>query len=424
MPTAIVAGGGLAGLAAALALAEAGFRVRLFEARAVLGGRASSFVPPDGGDPIDNGQHILLGCCTNLLDFYTRLGVRDLIRFHREFHCVERGGRVSRLHAGWLPAPWQVAGSFLRLPFLGLGDKLAVLRSLSMEDWLAAQRQPPQAIRRFWHPVLIGAVNEELDRMAAAHAFQVVRLAFLGDRRAFELGVPPVPLSRLYERPVPGVTFILRSPVERIAIRDGAAQGAVVNGEFEEADHVVLAVPPERVSALAPELKLDVTPFEFVPITSIHLWFDRSVMDLPHAALVESRVHWVFNKAGGRHLLGVVSASRGLVEMSREAVISLGRREVEDYFPAARAARLERAHVIKELRATFSARPGLEAHRPVAETRIRGLYLAGDWTRTGWPATMEGAVRSGYLAAEATTRAAGTPRRFLVPDLGAVEQAE
>ena len=435
MSTAIVVGGGLAGMAAAVALAETGFRVRLFEARAALGGRASSFPPPDAQDPaelIDNCQHILLGCCTHLLDFYARLGVRRLIRFHREFHFLERGGRVSRLRAGRLPAPWRLLASFLRLRFLSAADKLGVMRALAalrresgrrdldeitMAEWLAGQRQTPAAIRRFWQPVLVSAVNEELDRMAAAHAFQVFRLAFLGDRRGFELGVPVAPLSRLYEQGVPGVEVQLRSPVERIAVRDGAAVGAVVNGELCEADHIVLALSPDRAAALAPELDLDLSPFEYVPITGIHLWFDRPVMALPHAALVESPIHWVFNKAEGRYLLAVVSAARGLVEMGREEVVSLACRELGDYFPAARAARLARAHVVKELRATFSARPGMEAHRPVAETRIRGLYLAGDWTRTGWPATMEGAVRSGYLAAEAVTRAAGTPPRVPVPDL-------
>jgi zeta-carotene desaturase len=286
-----------------------------------------------------------------------------------------------------------------------------------MGDWLAGQRQTPRAIRRFWAPVLVSAVNEELDRMAAAHAFQVFRLAFLGDRRAFEMGVPTVPLSRLYARPIPGVEIHLGRPVERVIVQDGAAVGVVVNTERCVAGHVVLAVPPDRVAALAPELELDLTPFEFVPITGIHLWFNRPVTDLPHAALVEGALHWVFNKAEGRYLLGVVSASRGLLERSREEVIALARREVEDFFPSAPAARLERAHVVKELRATFSPRPGMETRRPVAETRMRNLFLAGDWTRTGWPATMEGAVRSGYLAAEAATRAAAAPRRFLAPEL-------
>ncbi len=420
-------------MAAAAALAQAGFRVDLFEARPALGGRASSFTPPDakdGSELIDNCQHILLRCCANLLDFYRRLGALERIRFYDEFHFVEPGGRVSRLRAGLLPAPWHLAGSFLRLRFLSGADKLAVVRGLAalrregrrsdldaitMMDWLSRQRQTPGAIRRFWQPVLVSAVNEDLDRLAAAHAFQVFRLAFLGERRAYELGVPTVPLSRLYDRPVPGVETQLGRPVERVAVRDGAVAGVVVAGALFEADYVVLAVPPDRVPALAPELELDLTPFACVPITGIHLWFDRPVMDSPHAALLDGALHWVFNKAGGRYLLGVASASRGLVEMSRDDVVALALRELAEFFPRIAAARLERAHVVKELHATFSARPGLEAVRPVSETRIRNLFLAGDWTRTGWPATMEGAVRSGYLAAEAVTRAAGEPRQFVVP---------
>jgi zeta-carotene desaturase len=425
MPTALVAGGGLAGLAAAVALADAGFRVDLFEARATLGGRASSFTPPEGGEPIDNCQHILLGCCTHLLDFYARLGVRDQIRFYREYYFVERGGRASRLRPWGLPAPWHLLPSFLGLRFLSATDKLAVVRGLralarqagrrdldeiTMGDWLAAERQTPAALRRFWQPVLISALNEDLDRAAAAHAFQVFRLAFLGKASGFELGVPAVPLSRLYERPLPGVRVHLRRPVERIVVREGAAVGAMVQGALCVANRVVLAVPPDRIPALVPELELNLALFEYAPIAGIHLWFDRPVMSLPHAALLESPIHWVFNKAEGRYVLAVVSAARGLVEMSRERVISLAVNELGDYFAPARAARLERAHVVKELHATFSPRPGLEAHRPPCETRIRGLYLAGDWTRTGWPATMEGAVRSGYQAARAGQQG-GMPAR-------------
>lgn len=419
MPSALVAGGGLAGLAAAVALAEAGFRVDLFEARATLGGRASSFTPPDGGPPIDNCQHILLACCKNLLDFYTRLGVRDLVRFDREYYLVERGGRASRLRATRWPAPWHLLASFLRLRFLGAADKLSVIRALralaresnrpdlddiTMGEWLAARRQTPAALRRFWQPVLVSALNEELDRAAAAHAFQVFRLAFLGEGSGFELGVPAVTLSRLYDRPIPGVTVHLRSPVERIVTREGAARGAVVNGALCVADHVVLAVPLDRIPALAPELELNLAPFEYVPILGIHLWFDRPVMDFPHAALLESPIHWVFNKAEGRYLLAVVSAARELVERRREEIVAVAQRELGEYFPAAGSARLQRAHVVKERRATFSPKPGLEAHRPPSETPIRGLYLAGDFTRTGWPATMEGAVRSGYLAAQAARK--------------------
>jgi hypothetical protein len=154
--------------------------------------------------------------------------------------------------------------------------------------------------------------------------------------------------------------------------------------------------------------------FEHSPITGIHLWFDRPVTHLPHAVLLDRTVQWMFNKDGGRYVQLVVSASRGLLEIPRNEVIELGVRELGEFCPEVRGARLVKAHVVKEVRATFSAAPGLELLRPESRTKFSNVFLAGDWTRSGWPATMEGAVRSGYLAAEAV---AGTPGKFLVPDI-------
>jgi zeta-carotene desaturase len=179
------------------------------------------------------------------------------------------------------------------------------------------------------------------------------------------------------------------------------------------ADYYVSAVPFERITALIPDLQFDASPFEHSPITGIHLWFDRPVMDLPHATLLDRTIQWAFNKGEGRYVQLVVSASRSLLPMPREEVIALALKELTEFFPLAAGATLERAHVVKEARATFSARPGLADARPEARTAIPNLFLAGDWTRTGWPATMEGAVRSGYLAAEAVLAAAGSPRAIL-----------
>ncbi len=168
---------------------------------------------------------------------------------------------------------------------------------------------------------------------------------------------------------------------------------------------------------MIPGLSVNVDRFEHSPITGIHLWFDRPVTDLPHATLLDRTIQWMFNKREGRYLQLVVSASRSLVETPRAEVIALALRELAEFFPLVREAKLEKAHVVKEIRATFSAKPGLEPFRPVARTKIANLFLAGDWTRSGWPATMEGAVRSGYLAAEAVTEAAGFPQHFVVPDI-------
>jgi hypothetical protein len=200
----------------------------------------------------------------------------------------------------------------------------------------------------------------------------------------------------------------LRTPVERID-----PEGIIAAGERHTAEYYICALPFERL----PVLGLPAPAFEHSPITGIHLWFDRRITDLPHATLLDRTVQWVFNKSEGRYLQLVVSASRELAAASRADIIALAVRELGEFFPAARGARLEKAHVIKELRATYSAAPGTEALRPPPETGRPDLFLAGDWTRSGWPATMEGAVRSGYLAAEAVARASGRPARFLLPDI-------
>jgi squalene-associated FAD-dependent desaturase len=426
----IVIGGGLAGLAAAAALGGEGYHVRLLEARPFLGGRATSY--QTGGETIDNCQHVLLRCCVNLLDFYGRMGVAGDIVFYRELYFLEPGGRSSVMRRS--------LSSFLGLHFLNLSEKLAVARALlairrehstrsdleriSMQQWLEEKRQPARAIERFWRQVLVSAINEDLDRMAAIHAFQVFLKGFLSNPEFYQMGVPAVPLSHLYAaeawKKLGTVKILPRTPVQRIIVENGEVRGlTTADGELC-ANFYVSAVPFDRVAALLPslppQLAADLAAFEHSPITGVHLWFDRPITDLPHATLLDRTIQWMFNKSQGRYIELVISASRSLVETKREDVIALAVRELAEFFPAVRQASLEKSHVVKEIRATFSARPGLEAHRPVSRTAIPNLFLAGDWTRSGWPATMEGAVRSGYLAAEAVSAAAGAPRKFLLPD--------
>lgn len=408
----LVAGGGLAGLASAVALADRGHEVDLHEARAFLGGRATSYQHQD--ETIDNCQHVLLRCCDNLLDLYRRLGVADRIEFHREFFFVEPGGRISTLKAGMLPAPLHFSGAFAGLRFLTWADKISIARAMlairveresrtdldriTMLDWLREKRQTHGAIERFWRQVLVSAINEELDRMAASHGFQVFWLGFLASAEGYEMGVPAVPLAELYAR-APKVRVHYRSTVEKFIEEDGRIAAALINGERVTADVYVSAVPYERAGALLPGLGLDFTGWEHSPITGIHLWFDREITKLPHATLLDRTIQWMFNKDRGRYIQLVVSASRSLNETARAEVIRLAVSELAEFFPSVREAKLEKAHVVKEIRATFSAKPGL--HRPESATRFPNLFLAGDWTDSGWPATMEGAVRSGYRAADA-----------------------
>ncbi|GIU77693.1 MAG: phytoene dehydrogenase [Bryobacteraceae bacterium] len=438
MRTAAIAGGGVAGIAAAAALADAGFRVILLESRPYLGGRASSYaLPGRDSEVIDNCQHILLKCCVNLLDLYRRLGVEDQIEFHGEFHYLEPGGRRSVLRSGFLPAPLHFSGSFASLRFLSPGEKLEAARgllalrreygrrsdldSITMQQWLEEKRQSPRTISRFWAPVLVSAVNEELDRMAALHGFKVFRLAFLSARDAYQMGVPRVPLGEIHsaERLAPstGAQVLLRRKVTGLHTEGRRIRALLTDNGPVEADVFVSALPFEPLRQLAPGLLDDWSVFEHSPIAGIHLWFDRPVTDLPHAVLLDSPFQWFFNKSGGRYLQLVVSASRFLETWPRQQAAVRAFEDLCRYLPEARRARLERYHVVKEIRATFSARPGLAARRPRPETRFENLFLAGDWTDTGWPSTMEGAARSGYRAAEAVCHAFGQPRKFLLPDI-------
>ena len=433
MPRVAVLGGGLAGMATAAALGSTGFEVDLYEARPFLGGRATSWAA--GGESeevIDNCQHILLRCCDNLLDLYSRLGAADKIQFHREFHFVEPGGRTSVLKRGVLPAPAHFLGSFLGMKCLGLGDKIGIARAMraiqaerltrndldaiTMLSWLREKRQTPRAIERFWRQVLVSAINEELDRMAASHGFQVFWQSMLERADAYEMGVPAVPLRDLYNEATLGRLACLhtRAAVTAIRTTEGRVSDILTADGPAQADYYVSCLPFEKLRPLLPELPIEWDAFEHSPITGIHLWFDRTITDMPHATLLDRTIQWMFNKQGGRYLQLVVSASRSLVNASKQEVVDMALRELAEFFPVVREARLEKAQVIKEVRATFSARPGLETVRPQAATSLANFFLAGDWTRSGWPATMEGAVRSGYLAAEAVCAAAGTPHRFLI----------
>ena len=414
MPSVIIAGGGLAGLACAAALGDAGYEVDLYEARPFLGGRATSY--DVGGEHIDNCQHILLKCCVNLLDFYGRLQVADRIGWHKRFYFIEPGGRTSTLEAGHFPKPLHFTESFLKATWLSLGEKLALGRALlalqmertsradlaqiTMLDWLQEKKQPARLIERFWRQVLVSAINEELDRMAAIHGFQVFWLGFLAARDSYEMGIPNVPLGSLYSSEAwsryPTVRIHLRARVDEFS---GA--GVRVNGELKTADAYVSALPVEPARG-----------FDYSPITGIHLWFDRPVTDLPHGTLLDRTMQWFFTKGSGDYLQVVVSASRSLLEMPRQEVIDLAVRDLAEFLPVVREAKLVKAHVVKEARATFSANPAAERLRPDVRTAEPNVFLAGDWTRSGWPATMEGAVRSGYIAAEAVSG-----KKFLLPDI-------
>ena len=447
-----VIGGGLAGLAAGCALADAGLQVTLLERRPYVGGRASSYEHPATGEVVDNCQHVLLGCCTNLIQFYERLGVSNKIRWFDEMMFLEPGGRASRLAPSFLPAPLHNIPTFLRAKMLAFKDKLAISRALAAmrkllpEDsdenflsWLHRHKQTERSIERFWKTVLVSALNEDLDRLSVRYAVQVFRESFIKSAAAGRMGLPSVPLSELYSSAIEyirarGGQVLLRASVTAIEHKtDGVS--LTVNSCEQQFDCAVLAVAFQAAAnllptdALAAPLKQQLGHFESSPITGIHLWFDREITPLPHAVLLDRTIQWMFQKSkfqdpgyregAGSYVELVVSASKSLVQKSREEILELALCELAEFFPSVKEAKVLKSAVIKEVYATYSILPGLDQYRPEAKTAWPRLFLAGDWTATGWPATMEGAVRSGYLAAEALTEAAGTPQKFLIADLPA-----
>jgi len=457
----IVIGGGLAGLAAGVALAESGWRVKLFEQRPFLGGRATSYVLPSG-EHVDNCQHVTLGCCTNLDDFYRRVGSANKVKFFDRLFFLDPQGRSGAMQAGILPAPFHMTGSFATFAPLSLGDKLSIARAMltilrtagkpkevdtptgiSMHDWLKSQKQTPRAIERFWRVVLVSALDEELDRTDARFGIDVFWKAFLSNRTGYRMGVPAVPLAELYDGcriaiEKMGGEATLRAPVRGIRFENGALTAVQFDNSREEsADAYVFAIPHNALDALVPpEIKAanpalaSLDKIKVSPITGVHFWFDRPVTAEPFVTLLDTTVQWVFNKTAlytdqsdapvpgaQQYLQLVISASYDLLKKSREEIIEICLKEIRQALPAAREAELVKATVIKEAAATFSPEPGVDRFRPAQTTNTPGLFLAGDWTATGWPATMEGAVRSGYLAAEAVLRSVGTPAKFLQPDL-------
>lgn len=420
--TAAVVGGGIAGLAAALHLADAGYRPIVFETRKKLGGRATSFADVRTGETLDNCQHVALGCCVNYLALLRRLGVESLLEWTDELHFVEAGGRVSTIRPGPTPAPGHFTLSFLRASFLTFGEKAAVARAMAailrterdhagtFLDWLRARGQPERAIARFWSPVIVSACNVDVDRAAASSALKVFRDGFLARRDASRMAVAGVPLVRLYDPAFEAVRAAggevrLGASVESLDARSVV----LASGETVRADVVICAAPPERACRLVGEqIRRADDRFERMeriphsPILGAHLEFDRPITDLPHATLVERPVQWLFSKgrteSGGQRLHAVVSAADAWVPLEEEEI---GRRVLEDVracFPRAGGASLVRIRAVKEKRATFAPTPEAEALRPGA-AGPSGVILAGDATRTGWPATMEGAARSGAIAA-------------------------
>jgi len=440
----VIVGGGLAGLAAAAALADAGIRAVVLEGRRRAGGRAASFEDPVAGGLVDACQHVAMGCCTNFLDLCRRAGIADALRLDRTMWFIgPEGDRAACTPSRMLPAPGHLAPLLLAMRHFTLREKIALAtgmlrlaRSTGADDgrtaleWLRSAGQPDRVIRLFWQPVLESALGESIDLVSTAASRKVAVDAFLAHPDAADLFVPTEPLGSLFGvrlvewlrgRGVTVETGRAATGVDRDAA--GRATAVVVGAERVPCAAAIVAVPWRQAARLLPDLVPAADErFAGSPITAVHLWFDRSCIDLPHAVLVGRVSQWVFrpDPAAG-HPAGycqvVISASRGLLGGDRERLVATVVEELRETFPATRAATLLDARVVTDPTAVLSVRPGVDAVRPAAATAAANVFLAGDWTATGWPSTMEGAVRSGRLAAAAAARAVGLAPPPLAADL-------
>jgi squalene-associated FAD-dependent desaturase len=436
-----VVGGGLAGITAALDCADAGAAVTLFESRTQLGG--ATFSIRRNGYWLDNGQHVALRCCTSYRAFLKRLGVEHHLALQPRLHIevVAPGGRTAVLGRTALPAPLHLAAALLRYDHLSPLERVqaaravTALRSLDPADgrldeqtfggWLRAHGQSERAIARLWNLITLPTLNLAADEASLQLATFVFRTGLLDESDACDLGVPQVPLSQLHGEPAAaalgkrGVDIRLKAKVGRVEpVQDGFTVAA--GGEPESFDSVVVAVPHHVAPSLLPEGIVDadgLAELGVSPIVNVHLHYDRRVLDLPFFAAVDSPVQWIFDRtrpAGldrGQLLSISLSGATRELEIPRERLVAESTRALAALLPRAGGATLLEGIVTREPKATFRGAPGTARHRAGAATALPGLALAGAWTDTGWPATMESAVRSGHAAATAILAAPDAARR-------------
>lgn len=446
----LVIGGGLAGCAAALSLARAlgPGAVTLLEARAETGGRARSFLDHESGETIDNCQHLLMGCCANLRRFTDALGLRGAWIRQHFLTFATSDGRKSRFAADPLPPPLHLVRAFAGLHTLPwqaktrLGKAVLAMASWKdhgidqpVENWLAKHQQGEAERMAFWEPVLVSALNDQLDRLGMRACKHLFVEAFLGGKEAFDLWLPARPLGKLFGSEMvralrdAGVDVQSDCPVRSLSLEKNIVSGAFGrNGRFYAADHVILATPHKTSWELMSPSGLSPTHGQTgntenwsekmgsSSITAIHLWFNQRFLPIEHAALVGCLGHWVFRKAWASpndpYCQVLVSASDHLLDVGANDLVERAAKELVHIFGNGgcdKEIRLLRGRVVREKNATFRQSNDLEKYRPLQKTTHQKISLAGDFTRTGWPATMEGAVRSGLLAARSALEKLSIP---------------
>lgn len=432
MSRVVIIGGGFAGLAAGVRLAERGACiVNLFERRKHLGGRAYSFADRVTGDTVDNGQHLFMKCYLRTREFLETIGTGNRLRFQEAF-------RLDFLHPGlghtalrfprWLPPPLNLMAGFIRYRPVNLGDVVGLRRvrtalttplqyGITVNDWLDECRQSPAIRQAFWDPLCISALNQHPDSAPARHLTSVLKLAFLGHTDATLMGYPGVGLSAMYTDAARsfihrhgGTCHVGEAAAELRVVKNGKIWIRMRSGTVVTADAAICAITPPALSRLLPEglddLRIRLKSFQPSPILSVNLWFREPVLNRPFVGLLTGRMDWIFNKpmlyngrdkASRGHVTMVASAAGSLVDQPDERLLEIAIGDLHRFLPETRNIHLEHHLVVRERHATFALPTGHSP--PTNRTAAPGLYIAGDWTDTGLPATVESAVESGYRAA-------------------------
>lgn len=440
---AVVIGGGLAGLSAGVALAELGLRVAVIEGKPALGGRAYSFVDSETGDFVDNGQHVLMGCYRETLDFLGKIGTRDKLIVHRnlEIEMLDGPHRRATLRTAALPGPLHMSAALVRYAHLSIGERMKViaggarlmfirrfererLAQMTVAEVMQALGQGEQARRCFWYPIAIATLNEDPQLASAELLAEVLKRAFFSRRIDSAFVYSRVGLSDLYcdaarnfiERR--GGIVTCRAIAEEVEVGASGAVSAVRlrEGDRLRAANFIAAVPPQQLLRLMPEGAISDRYFSRIgsldssPIICAHVWLDREVTNAAFVGFIGTTTQWLFNKRriferhGERHpgyLSFVISGARGLADRSSDELLAIIMNDLRAMIPAAREASVLKAIVLKEKHATMAPDPESVRNRPSTATPIRNLFLAGDWVRTNLPATIESAVMSGRMAADA-----------------------
>ena len=428
-------------MAAACDLADRGHPVVLMEKRPFLGGRAFSFPEPDTGQEIDNGQHVFLGCCTAYMDFLEKLGVlhNTHIPPRLDVPVLGYGGRKGVLRSVNLPAPFHLAPSLLRYPYLSWSEKLRVLYGglriymtrrrngkgrpggETFASWLKRHYQTDSAIDRFWNLIILPTLNDDISEVSADMGLMVFQESVLKSRSSAGIGYAKVGLSELVSEATKsylsarGGEVLLGAGAREIAVDGDMVCGVQTSNGVVKGDWYISALPSYDLTAMLPQSLADGDFFSrakglsYSPIVDVHIWYDRPVMEEIFSGFVDSPLQWVFNKtrmrgdegASGQYLCISLSGAWQYADMPKQEIREMFLDEMKRVFLRARDAQVERLLIVKQPRATFRSVPGVEAYRLPSATPISNLFLAGEWVDTGWPGTMEGAVRSGRTAAQA-----------------------